>query len=759
MTWLAFGFLLLLSLPAGVVGLKFKSQRTYDDDRKTYLITFPTDLAQDRVEAWMRAISGTLNNGIARITGTPTVTFETWATDTGIAHRLKVPWQSGDYIASQLRSLIPGISVEEDETRPRLKWTRAIELGMRSPSRQLRISNHADLAASLLSSVGELKPGEVVVLQWVLTPAPQQRVPARDNNPTSNDFTFTAALMGNRRASRDEIEDRRNKLDEQNLQGIGRIAAYAETEPRATHLVHRVEQSLAATRSNANGLRRELLLRPGRLIERINNASAPMLFPAQFSIKELSAVVAWPIGSPSVAGLPQGPTRHLYATEDVPRVGIQLGHSNWPGDERPIALAFHQAIHHVYYGGTTGSGKSTGMDNHFTQVVAKGYGGIIIDASSSDSSESLFSRGLGHIPADRLDDVIVMDVSRSLSNPVGFNVLDQGNPRAAAGRIAKLIRHLYPDTNSIWAKKLLAHGLAALAEHPGTTFADLMPLLDPATADETAWSEEIRRNVKDPVIRAFWKTWERQSDSQRATHLQPLDNRIWDLLISPEIRNMIGQSESSFKMADVLLDNKILLVSLAGVPVETASLMATILVDTLWEVAQTMTPDNPNFLYLDEFQLMTRLPMGLDDMLARARKHKLGVVLGTQYLEDLPNELRNAVINNARSRIIFQSSAKEGTTWQNEMGKNYVTQNDFQRIRKYEAIAQLATDSGIGAPVTLKALAPLPTTGMARRAVETSAAKYGRKLADVEAQMIARRKVEPGRTRRRPPIGVREWGE
>jgi len=397
------------------------------------------------------------------------------------------------------------------------------------------------------------------------------------------------------------------------------------------------------------------------------------------------------------------------------------------------------------------------MANSFAQDVAQGYGGIIIDASNSDSSESLFSRGLSYIPRDRLDDVIIMDVARDQLNPVGFNILDQGNPRIVVDQLTDLFGHLYQDTKGVWTKELLFHGLYTLAERPGMTFTDLTTLLMPRTLDEVAWAEDVVKNVKDPELRMFWQRWQSFNQSERDRYTQPLMNRAWQLVSRPESRNIIGQSESSFKMVDVLSANKILLVSLAGLPVETASLLGTLLVNALWTAAQSLTPDKPNFLYLDEFQLMTRLPMGLDDMLARARKHKLGVTLGTQYLEDLPLELKNAVINNARSRIIFQSSAKEARTWQQEFGRQYVSEHDFMHIRKYEAIAHLSTDSGIGAPVTLKSLAPIATTNVDKQAHALSASKYGRPIGEVEEQMVSRRKAEPTSKAQRPNIGIQKW--
>jgi hypothetical protein len=752
-------FVVISILLLGVIAVRIFRQPQIDHDRKTYLLTFPNDLDEQRIVAWLRAVNGLLYHKVGRFTGVQTIAFETWTTDTGIVHRMKVPWQLGDYIAGQLRTLVPGISVEEDDSRPTLAWNRAVELGLTRPSRTLNIPSASDLSASLLSSPGPLNPGETVLVQWIVTPAPHEKPPARDLHSKTDDFTIKAMMNGIQIAHHDELEDRRKKLSQPNLQAVGRIAAYAETEPRAFHLVRQANGALLAANSNYTQFDHQAS-RPEKLIRRINDAASPMFYPAQFNLSELAALLAWPIGSPFVAGLPQGPTRHLYATEDVPRTGIVLGHSNYPGHERPIALGYGHALQHTYYGGSTGTGKSTAMANSFAQVVGAGFGGIVIDASNSDSNESLFSRALSYVPADRLNDVIVMDVNRSRNRPVGFNVLDQGNPRVVVDQITDILGYLYSDMmTGVWRRKLLFHGLYTLAEWPGATFLDLVPLLTPSTQEEKAWSEKVIGSLKDHELKRFWHDWRKLAESERSTYMQPLINRSWQLTSRPEVRNIIGQAQSSFKMEDVLRDNKILLVSLSGLPSETSMLLGTLLVNALWTAAQTMTPEKPNFLYLDEFQLMTRLPMGLDDMLARARKHKLPMVLGTQYLEDLPTELKNAVINNARSRVIFQSSAKEARTWMNEMGKQHVTENDFVRIRKYEAIAQLVTDSGIGTPVTLKSLAPIRTTGVAREAVSMSAERYGRDLKMIETQMIDGRQDAAKPKGKRPDIGIRKWGK
>ena len=735
--------------------MRFKRQIKRDANRDIYLVNFPSELSADRVLAWLRSVSGTLPKRSGSFLSMETIVFETWATAKGISHRLHIPKGAAEYIAAQLRTLAPGITVTKDDTRPSINWTAGIELGMSSPTRQLRIVSHNDQSASLLAAVQSLSGDEAVLIQWVVAPAPFQHPPARDGNPRSAEFTMKAIINGIHDAKSDELNDRRQKLEEQNLLGIGRVVTSASSPKRSGELILRVESSLAGSNSAANYFKRTST-KSAKVIELVDDAATPLLFPAQLNLKELAAVVAWPIGQPFVAGLPQGSTRHLYANEDIATDGRILGDSNYPGHERAIALSYEYAVQHLYIGGKTGTGKTVMMGNSFAQDVRAGYGAIVIDASNSDSSETMFNKAVNLIPEDRLDDVIIMNINDDLMRPVGFNVLDQGNPRVVADQIKDLFAHLYQDTAGIWTKQLLFHGLYTLAERPGMTIADLMPLLNRQTKEEVAWADELIRSIKDKELRNFWQRWENFSQSDRDRYTQPLLNRIWQLVSRPEARNIIGQSESSFQMKDVLAGNKILLVSLNGLPPDTASILGTLLVNAVWTAAQKQKPERPNFLYLDEFQVMTKLPTGLDDMLNRSRKHALGVVLGTQYLEDVPAELKNAVINNARSRVIFQTSAREARVWQAEFGKT-LDENDFMRIRQYEAVAQIATASGLTQPVTLKARPPMRSTGLAVKARQLSREKYGRPIAEVEAQMESRRQATSQPSGKRLSIGIREW--
>lgn len=732
--------------------MAFKNQIIRDGKRVTYRINHPTTLSADHELAWLRSISGTLSKRSGKFSK-DTIVFETWATSAGITHRLLTPDTAAEYIAAQLRTHGRGVTVTQDDTRPTVEWTDGVEVGMSSPLRQLRVTKHADLSAAILGSVQALQGDEMVLIQWVVAPAPFMQPPSKTGQYQSADFRVRNSMMGRLEASNDEMTDRRQKLSEQNLIGIGRIVVKAPSPNRARELILRVESALSSVNSSANYFKTR---RKRNLGDHANMASSPLLFPAQFTLSELAGVIAWPIDAPFVAGLSKGAPRHLFATADVATVGRVLGDSNFPGHERPIALNYDWATHHMVVTGGSGTGKTALLVSCFAQDIANGYGGIIIDAGDSLSDETMFSGALRYIPESRVNDVIVMDVNAERNRPIGFNIFEQGNPEVLADQIMKLFANLFNDTSGVWVQQLLYHGVYTLAEQEGLTFVDLIPLLNPLTPEERDWSQGVIAKVKNPDIRDWWHRWKSFDQKERDRYIQPLYNRLWQLLSRPGIRDIIGQPTSSFNLKDVLEGNKILLINLAGLDEATASILGTLLVNAIWTNARRVQPKKANFLYLDEFQVMTaNLPIRLDDLLSRARKHNLGLAMATQHFKDkIPAEVKSSAINNARTKIVFRVASDEARTWHPEFDGN-VEQSDFRGLPNYEVIAQVASETG-STSVTLQTRAPQRATGTERRVVELSRKKYGRSIESIVSERAARRgaKKNPPNL---PPLGESDW--
>ncbi|MFI1354860.1 type IV secretion system DNA-binding domain-containing protein [Streptomyces sp. NPDC020898] len=733
---------------AGLWYMRQNKQAARDDSRRAYTLLFPPDLTAEQVTSWLQAISGTLRTGAFGVFGVNTLAFELLATERGISYRLRAPAAHADLIASELRTLLPGTVVTPEETPPTHEWSWVVELGQTSPDRLLNIPKPANLAATLLASVQQLGPGEAVLTQLVVTAAVPKRPPTKAPPATR---AKTTRLLGELAVSfaAEDIEEQRKKLSEANFLAALRIASKAKTDTRAEHLVGRITTALASTRSATTRFRPRRRL-SGRLRDDLAGARAPLAFPAQLAATELAGLLAWPLGAPHVAGLPAGRTRQLPPSGSVPRAGRVLAFSNFPGSERPLATSATDGLKHLHVIGPTGVGKTTLLANLAAQDISAGYGVVVIE-----SKGDLHRAVLDAVPEHRLDDLVVLDVTDS-SRPVGFNVLDQTNPRAVVEEIGGLFEYLYRETRGVYTREVLYFGLSTLTSRAGHTFVDLTALLAPRSPGEQRWRDALIRELKEPELRHFWDRFNALPRPQQERVVQPVLDRIWQLNARPEIRNIIGQTHSSFQMRDVIEQNKILLVNLAGLGQETASLTGTLLINALWQAVRQGRGRQPTFLYVDEFQDFLQLPISPESMLAQARGFGLGMVLAHQHLDQLPREMRAAVMANARSKVVFQTTRDDAYAFSREFGKA-VTEEDFMNLGAYEVITRLVTGDGVSPPMTGRTAQPFAGFGLADQAWERATNRYGRPRDEVLAEITQRTTAPEPPAPQRPRVGSQEW--
>jgi Type IV secretion-system coupling protein DNA-binding domain len=752
---------LALMVLVAIVLVRIIDQAHRDHNRRTYRLSFPAELTNEHVLSFVYAISGTLRPLPLRLLGTPNVVLEVLATDQGIAHRLQVPWPHGGYVLDQLRSLVPGIRVSPEEHPELPEWTRISELGQTNITRTLRIRKPEPVSTSLLASMQGIGHGEAVLLQWVISPS----MPTKPPRPPAEQRAIhrsglqsralTAAL--NASIDRDKIADQREKLEEPNLSAVVRVAARATTQPRANHLVFRVRAALASVRTPHTRFRQSLILPSHRLAGRVRDARGPIVFPIHVTASELVPLIAWPIGEPHIAGLPQTRSRHLAPSNAIARHGRIVAASNFPGAERPLAITRVDSCKHLHVVGPTGVGKTTLLANLVAQDMAAGAGIVLME-----SKGDLFREALSYVPRSRIRDVVVLDVT-DLDYPVGFNVLAQGRPQVVASDLQGVFNALY-GRSGVRVPESLFHGLMTLLTSQAATwpmtFVDLVPLFSPMGREEQAFSDALIRGVLDPYIRNFWQQIDNMSRSNRDTFFGPIMERIWQLNNRPEIRNIIGQSRSSFDIAEVVKQRKILLVNLSGLGVDTASLLGTLIVNALWHAVKggAADPEHPTFLYLDEFQDYLNLPISPGDMLAQSRSFGLAMTLAHQHLEQLPTELRSAVLSNARSKVVFQTSSADAKKFAEEFGSQ-VSVSDFMNLGRYEVICRLAGVEGVSQPVTGMTREPAPKHNLELQVREYSRHQYGRPVHEVDEEIAVRRSAAEAPGGKRPRLGGLEWNE
>ncbi|MEV8548137.1 TraM recognition domain-containing protein [Streptomyces sp. NPDC051572] len=387
--------------------------------------------------------------------------------------------------------------------------------------------------------------------------------------------------------------------------------------------------------------------------------------------------------------------------------------------------------------GPTGSGKTVLLSNLIAQDMEAGRGVVLIE-----SKADLFKEALARVPEGRLQDVVLLDVG-DVEHPVGFNIM-QGSPYVVAADIQRLFDHLYPgDVRGVRVRAGFYHLVltAMLSREAGgrMTFADIGPLALPS-ASQADFSRRLIQGVSHIEELADW--WRGLDERTRPMHLQPIIERVWQLSSRPALRNILGQSRSTLDISTILRERKILLIHLnrGAVGKDAAGLMGSLLLNSIWSAVQggACDPANPTMLYLDELQNLVGLPVEPADMFAQARSLGLAMTVAHQHLGQLPRELQEATVTNARSTVVFQTSHDDARDFSRRFGRR-VTEDDFLNLGRYEILARIATEEGVSSPVSGVTLPPVEPTGLESEVRRISRERYGRPQADVEAEIRQRR--------------------
>ncbi len=743
-------FLGLLLLSAGAVAaLRVVYAIREAEGRRTFAVTYPRGGTPDQVLAFARSLTGLLPPWWKRIVGSPAVVIETAASHASITHYLRLPAGSADYVTGQLRAALPGVRIVEADPpvfRPRL----ALELRTSSRTQPLRADDPAQSAAALLASLQPLEDGERVVIQWVVTPAPPASVP--DVVTLQDRPLGLAALFGQRepvRVPAELVAGARDKRSEPALSAALRIGVTTASRSRDRQVLRRVLGPVYRASSPWASFRRRWL--PAELVAgRIARASAPVFgWAALLNAKEAAAFLGVPIGEPRLPGLTLGASPQLPPAAEIPETGRVLGRATFPGAERPVAVSPTDSLRHLHVVGPTGVGKTSLLLNLIVGDLAADRACIVIDPKGD-----LIQDVLDRVPKRRMRDVILLDPTDT-ERPVGFNLFDGAEraPEVAADQVVALFAHLYKRFWGPRSDDLLRSAALTLARHPGATLAEVPLLLS-----DPSFRRRLTATLGDLTLEGFWSWYESLSEGERGQAVGPVMNKLRSFLVRPRLRNVIGQSQSTFSLAEVLDERKVLLVNLAkGVLGEDAArLLGSAIVAQLWQAVQARAavPETERPMavaVLDEFQDFLGIPTSFADFLAQARGYRVGLTAAHQHLHQLSPDLRQAVLANARSRVAFQLGHADAALLAKEFGPD-VDADGLAALGAFEAVAQVAAKSQVSRPVSIATLPPPPSLGTARVVRALSRQRYGRPVEDVERELRARTERVPDapikRTRR-----------
>ncbi len=427
--------------------------------------------------------------------------------------------------------------------------------------------------------------------------------------------------------------------------------------------------------------------------------------------------------------------------------GLLLGYNSYRGVKKEIRLSTSDRRRHVYIIGQTGTGKSGLLENLALQDMLDGRGFAFVDPHG-DSAERL----LGMVPKERVEDVIYFSPG-DMSNPIGLNLFEFENKEQKDFLVQEAISMLYrlydPGHTGIigpryehWFRNA---ALTIMSDPNGASFIDI-----PQVFNDNDYAQEKLKYVQDQTVLDFWnKEMAQTSDYHKSEVLGWFVSKFGAFLSNEMMRNILGQTKSGFNLRDIMDKKKILLVNLSkGKTGELNSQLLGMIFVMKFQVAAMGRADIPEdqrqdfSLYVDEFQNFAT--DSFEGILSEARKYRLNLILANQFMTQLNDKIREAIIGNVGTVV----SGRIGTTDADIMVKKFAPvfdAEDLTKLPNFESVASVMINNVPSSPFSMSLVPPLgrPNPQLADALKRLSAAKFGRPRATVE-QEIFRRLRSPG---------------
>ncbi|MGH3191134.1 MAG: type IV secretory system conjugative DNA transfer family protein, partial [Streptosporangiaceae bacterium] len=352
----------------------------------------------------------------------------------------------------------------------------------------------------------------------------------------------------------------------------------------------------------------------------------------------------------------------------------------------------------------------------------------------------------------RNDDVVVIDPSAT-DYPIGLNVLDIGRGEHAQELAVDYLVHLMA---SLWASSfgprtsdVLRMGLLTLVSAKARNGSPFTLIELPELLLNPAFRHVVTAQSTVPeTVRSFWLAYESMSEGERAQVIGPSLNKLRSFTTRTSLRLMLGQSRG-IRLSDVFYRRRILLVSLAKgrLGSDTAALIGSLIVACFWQatLGRIEAPESkrhPVMVYLDEFQDVLRLPLDLADMLAQARGLGVGLTLAHQYLGQLSDQVKTAILGTTRTQIIYQLQPGDARTVSQFFTP--LMPDDLVGLAAYEVAMRPCVDGATLGPVTGRTLPLVPPVSDGVSLARASRAQFGRPRAAVETALRERLAGPPG---------------
>lgn len=360
---------------------------------------------------------------------------------------------------------------------------------------------------------------------------------------------------------------------------------------------------------------------------------------------------------------------------------------------------------HTYIIGKTGMGKSVLMENMAISDIMAGEGIAFLDPHG-EGAEKL----LDYVPTNRINDVIYFNPS-DRDWPIAFNVMEavdsRYRPLVASGMIG-VFQKIWADSWGPRLEYVLRNAILALLEYPGSTLLGIMRILT-----DKEFRKKVVEKLTDPVVKSFWvDEFAKYPDKFATEAVAPIQNKVGQFLSSPVARNIVGQTKSKIDLREIMDQRKILIMNLTkgGIGEDVSHLLGAMMITKIQLAAMSRVDTNEEaradfYLYVDEFQNFATDSFAT--ILSEARKYRLSLIMGHQYIAQLNETVRDAVFGNVGTIITFRVGAVDAEFLEKEFEPSFMM-NDIVNLPKWNVYLKLMIDGVSRDPFSASTLPPPP---------------------------------------------------
>lgn len=530
-----------------------------------------------------------------------------------------------------------------------------------------------------------------------------------------------------------------------------RVISFSPTELESKEIIKQVSNAFAQYSSyeNANSFKAVIKGSVNKIIEDFIYRNYDEKNGFVLNTEEMTSLWHLPLPGTEVPKIKWLTARRLPPPINMPTDGLILGENVYRGKKTLVRIKDADRRRHTYIVGMTGTGKSWFQANLVIQDIVNGHGVCVVDPHGS-----LIEDILPYIPKERLDDVIIFDPS-DIRRPIGLNMLEartQMEMDFAAQEMIAIFYKLLPDPAMAGPmfEHYMRNALLVLMsdqENPGT-LVELARLF----TDKDFRVEKLK-HVTDIMVKDFWeREYEAsQRGSTGADMLSYVISKTGRFVENEMMRNIIGQPKSGINFRQIMDEKKILLMNLSkGKIGETNSNLLGLIAVSKLQMAALARADMPEeqrtdfYLYIDEFQNF--ITDSISVILAEARKYKLNLIIGHQYIAQLvqnhDTDVRDAVFGNVGNIICFRIGVDDVEIMGKQLAPD-VSEYDLLNIEKFSAYTRLLIDNTATSTFNMSCF-PLPANAdhqIVEHLKELSKVKYGKDKALVEREIITRSKI------------------